>query len=77
MNKKKGNIGAEEFAAGLVILSQNQDKFLEMLNKLKESPKENNQEVFNSLIRAMLLFGRNLKDHVEKIFKITLYENQY
>lgn len=73
MSKKKGPMTAREYGVGLIVTSQNEDKFLDLLAKLKDDPKENNLVAFDYLIKCLSIFGRNLKDQVEKILRSSLY----
>lgn len=77
MSKKKSPMTDQQYGVGLIVNSQKQDKFLELIKKLKQDPVQNNVLVFNSLIRAMMSFGRNLKEHVQKILGATLFQKQY
>ena len=73
MSKKKGAVTVREYGVGLLGTSQNKAKFLDLLAKLQDDPKENNLVAFDYLIKCLSIFGRNLKDQVEKILRSSLY----
>lgn len=73
MSQKLSEPNHKDFGVGLIINALNENEFLNLLLKIKDNSKENNDYVMGCAIRAIYLFAWSLKPHLEKILNITIY----
>lgn len=77
LSKKTDPMMSEEYGISLIVYSQDNDKFMDYLEKVKKDTNENTEYVFECAVKCLTLFANKLKDKTDKILASTLYIKKF